>query len=162
MCDTPGFQIKSFHGGGKECTLLCLHDKIIIPHSLQTHVVEWYHNQLCHPGESRTELTIKQHVKWKNLHKDVQDTCRKCYTCQLTKRTKKKYGKLPEKQAEAEPWDKLCVDLIGPYKFPRKQKSTLTLWCVMMIDPATGWFEIKQIPMKRADVVANIVEQTWM
>lgn len=32
-----------------------------------------------------------------------------------------------------------------------------------MIDPATGWFEIKDVPgSKHADVVANIVEQIWI
>lgn len=32
-----------------------------------------------------------------------------------------------------------------------------------MIDPATGWFEVKQVPgTKRADVVANVVEQAWL
>jgi transposase InsO family protein len=30
-----------------------------------------------------------------------------------------------------------------------------------MIDPATGWVEIREIPTKRADVVANIVDATW-
>ena len=30
-----------------------------------------------------------------------------------------------------------------------------------MIDPATGWFEMKEVPNKRADEIANIVEQTW-
>ena len=31
-----------------------------------------------------------------------------------------------------------------------------------MIDPSTNWFEIKEIKMKRADVIANIVENTWL
>ena len=31
-----------------------------------------------------------------------------------------------------------------------------------MIDPATGWFEIKDIKTKRADVIANVVEKTWL
>ena len=31
-----------------------------------------------------------------------------------------------------------------------------------MIDPATGWFEIKEIPSKRADYVSNAVELTWL
>ena len=33
-----------------------------------------------------------------------------------------------------------------------------------MIDPATGWFEIKEIKTKpkRADVIAYLVEQTWL
>jgi len=30
-----------------------------------------------------------------------------------------------------------------------------------MIDPATGWFEIKEIESKRADYIANYLEQTW-
>lgn len=30
-----------------------------------------------------------------------------------------------------------------------------------MIDPATGWFEMREIPNKRADEIANIVEQAW-
>ena len=53
--------------------------------------------------------------------------------------------------------------MIGPYKFTRPGKENLELWCVTMIDPATGWFEIKQVPgTKRADVVANIIEQVWL
>ena len=32
----------------------------------------------------------------------------------------------------------------------------------MMIDPATGWFKIAPVTTKSADIVANIVEQTWL
>ena len=31
-----------------------------------------------------------------------------------------------------------------------------------MIDPATGWFEMKEIKTKAADTVANILEQKWL
>ena len=31
-----------------------------------------------------------------------------------------------------------------------------------MIDPATGWMEIKEIKNKEAINVANIVEQAWL
>ena len=31
-----------------------------------------------------------------------------------------------------------------------------------MINPATNWFEIKQIKSKDAATVANMVEQTWL
>jgi hypothetical protein len=30
-----------------------------------------------------------------------------------------------------------------------------------MIDPATGWFEIASITTKRANIISNIIEQTW-
>jgi transposase InsO family protein len=87
--------------------------------------------------------------------------CSKCDICQRTKRTTKKYGHLPPKEAEANPWEVLCVDLIGPYIIKRRGKKNLVLWCVTMIDPATGWFEMREIPNKEAFTVANLVEQTW-
>ena len=31
-----------------------------------------------------------------------------------------------------------------------------------MIDPATGWFEITQIPNKESQTVAEAIEQTWL
>ena len=125
--------------------------------------VQWYHDTLCHPGETRTEQTIRQHYWWRNLSEDIDihQFCKKSPVCQKTKTSKKKYGHLPEKKAEATPWDTLCVDLIGPYKITKRGTSDLTLHCVTMIDPATGWFEMRQIPDKRSDTIANIVEMTW-
>ena len=57
------------------------------------------------------------------------------------KTVNKKYGKLPAKLAEETPWNKLCVDLIGPYKIRIKGKEPLILKAVTMIHPVTGWFE---------------------
>jgi len=38
----------------------------------------------------------------------------------------------------------------------------LQVWAVTMINPATGWLEIKDIKTKRADVVSNVIENTWL
>jgi transposase InsO family protein len=84
-----------------------------------------------------------------------------CPLCQRNKRRQKKYGLLPPKLAEATPWDKLCVDLIGPYKIRRKGYKDLICRCVTIIDPATGWFEIQQYDDKQSITVANIIEQEW-
>jgi hypothetical protein len=156
-----GFHIKSFYGGGKKRDLICRNDKIVIPTTLQRRVVEWYHETLCHPGETRTEQTLRQYLWWPNLRNEVHEVCTKCHLCQKTKRTGKKYGHLPPKEAETIPWDVLCVDLIGPYTIKRRGKKNLTLWCVTMIDPATGWFEMREIPNKEAFTIATLVEQTW-
>jgi hypothetical protein len=67
-----------------------------------------------------------------------------CPTCQRNKRKVKKYGWIPPKEDEATPWDKMCIDLIGPYRIRRKGKTDLICKCVTIIDPATGWFEIHQ------------------
>ena len=63
------YVIKSFHGAEKIRKLITKQDKIVIPTTLQKRLVEWYHNQLCHPGKNRTEKTIGQHFTWKGLQK---------------------------------------------------------------------------------------------
>ena len=116
---------------------------------------------LCHPVETQTEHTLRQHFDCKGLCTTVHDMCKKCPTCQRAKTTNQKYGKLPPKQAETNPWYTLCVDLIGPYMIPRKGRKPLKLWCLTMIDPATGWFEMAQITNKTAADIVDITEKTW-
>jgi transposase InsO family protein len=158
----PNFTVKIFRGGGKTRELIVRHDKIVIPQLLRRRCVEWYHEHLCHPGETRTEQTIRQHFYWKDLRSDVVDICKKCSTCQLTKRKTIKYGHLPPKDAEIDPWEVLCVDLIGPYKIRLAgTKKDIELWCLTMIDPATGWCECTRISDKRSITVAQCAELTW-
>ena len=61
-----------------------------------------------------------------------------CAICQKNKRKQKKHGILPPKEAEALIWDKMRIDLIGPYKIRHKGKDPLICKCVTMIDPASG------------------------
>ena len=59
-------------------------------------------------------------------------------------------------------WNKLYVDLIGPYKIRRKGKEPLILKYVTMIYPVTGWFEVMQYNNKEAMTIANLVETTCL
>eukprot|EP00957_Ditylum_brightwellii_P064400 4887954-Ditylum_brightwellii.AAC.1 len=43
-----------------------------------------------------------------------------------------------------------------------ERKKDISLWCVTMIDPVTSLFEIAEIKTKRADIIANVVETTWL
>ena len=152
-----GYTPKKIRGGNKAYNIIYYNDRITVPKTLQKRILNWYHEILMHPGINRTELTIRQHFTWPKLHAEVEEVCKKCTTCQLTKKTKQKYGHLPPKKAEAIPWDTLCIDLIGPYKIDKKSNKGYKLHCMTMIDPATGWFEIAQIPNKQADVLSNIL-----
>jgi hypothetical protein len=147
-----------FRGGDEDYKLICRNNKTCLPQALQQKTMDWHHETLCHPGTTRTEATTRQHFDWKGLQNMVIKTCKKCTNCQLAKPTAQKYGKLPAKIAEENPWDTLCVDLIGPYKIERKGKKDLKLWCLTMIDPATGWFEMHQIKNKTAAEVADMCE----
>ena len=112
------YTLNIFRGGDEDHRLICRRKKICSPTALHRKTVEWYHEMLCHPGETQTEHTIRQHFDWKSFRTTVHDVCKKCPTCQREKMTNQKYGKLPPKQAETNPWDTLCVDLIGPYMIP--------------------------------------------
>ena len=43
-----------------------------------------------------------------------------------------------------------------------KNRKTVYLKAVTMIDAATGWIEICTVPSARADLVSNIVELPWL
>ena len=86
-------------------------------------------------------------MTWPGLTQDVILLSSTCPVCQLTKNERKKYGLLPPKKAESDPWVMVCVDLMGPFtmKTPLKKHSLLTL---TMIDPTTRWFEIVEATYK--------------
>jgi hypothetical protein len=100
-------------------------------------------------------------MAWSNLTQDVEHFCSTCLVCQLTKKERKKYGLLPPKTAESDPWVMVCVDLVGPFtiKAPLKTYSLLAL---TMVDPATGWFEIIQANSKTATSIQDLFHNTWL
>ena len=51
-------------------------------------------------------------IYWPGIRDAVQKEVNNCDTCQHTKLSNIKYGKLPVKEPEKIPWNKLCVDLI--------------------------------------------------
>ena len=69
------YSIQHFYKADKKYSLICEKQKIVVLKLLEKQVVEWYHNDLCRPGETRTELSIAQHFYWKNLRKTVREVC---------------------------------------------------------------------------------------
>jgi len=153
--------------------------KMVIPSSLKDKILKWYHHYLQHPGSARLEATIGATMTWDGLQKSVRSFTKKCPSCQKNKHTHTKYSKLPEKLCIIEPWHTLCVDLIGPYTLKGKDGSELDFMCLTMMDAATGWFEIVELPVvekplnkngkvvcqetfdKTSDRIARLVNKTW-
>ena len=52
------YTLDTFLGGDKDHRLICRNKKICLPTALQKKTVDWYHEMLCHPGETRTEHSI--------------------------------------------------------------------------------------------------------
>jgi len=45
------------------------------------------------------------------------------------------------------------VDLIGPYTFKGKDGTKIDFMCLTMIDPASSWFEIVELPVTTVAVI---------
>ena len=85
-----------------------------------------------------TEAMLFQHFYWPSIIPAIQNEGINCDTCQRTKQSNKRYGKLTAKLAEETPWNKMCVNLIGPYIIRRKGKNkNLHIKSVTFINPVT-------------------------
>jgi hypothetical protein len=92
---------------------------------------------------------------------DVERLCSTCPVCQLTKKERKKYGLLPPKTAESDPWVMVCVDLAGPFTIKKPLKSH-SLIALTMIDPAAEWFEIVEANNKLAASIQDLFHNNWL
>ena len=45
------------------------------------------------------------------------------------------------------PWEELCLDLVGPYTIRGKEGSEIDFMCLTMINPASSWFKIVELPV---------------
>ena len=79
-----------------------------------------------------------------------------CKICQQLKKRKTIYGSLPPKKiVELKPWDTVHVYLLGLYSKSIIQQQTegpiiknnVSLTCMKMLDPATGWFKRTEMRM---------------
>lgn len=123
-------------------------NKLVIPKKLQSRVIQWYHHWLQHPGHTRLEETIRSTMTWSGMRNQIRRHVKSCRKCQMNKRRPLKYGKLPTKLVESNPWEALCVDLVGPYTLKAKDGTEIDFMCLTMIDPASSWFEIVELPVK--------------
>jgi hypothetical protein len=130
----------------EDIKVLCKNGKSMIPASLRHRAVRWYHHYLQHPGHSCLEEMMRSMMYWKGMHTIIRRCLKTCQSCQINKRHSQMYGHLPPKLVIMTPWKVICVDLIGPYTLKGKDGSSIDFMCLTMIDPATSWFEIVELP----------------
>ena len=80
------YTLNTFCGGDKNHRLIFQDSNICLPAALTKKTVDWYHEMLCHLGETWTEHNLRQHFDWKGFRTTVHDVCKKCPTCQRAKK----------------------------------------------------------------------------
>ena len=129
--------------------------RLVIPAPLQDRAVQLYHHYLQHPGISRLEETMSAVMYWRGIRTSIRKHVKSCSKCQVGKKRKRQYGKVPPKMAVINPWKTVCVDLIGPYTLKGKDGTVMDFMCLTMIDPATGLFKIIELPFTTVTTVKN-------
>ena len=81
------YTLDTFRGGNKNHRLIFQNSNICLHTALQKKNIHWYHEILCHPGETRTDHTPCQYFDWKGLHTTIHNVCKKFPTCQRSKTT---------------------------------------------------------------------------
>ena len=130
-----------------ETSVVCKNGRMVIPKPLQRRAVLWFHHYLQHPGHTRLEETMQATMYWKGMQSTIRSITKSCKACQVNKKRKLKYGHLPPKTVITTPWRTLCVDLVGPYTLKGKDGSVKDFMALTMIDPASSWFEIVELPL---------------
>ena len=128
---------------------VCKDSWLIIPKPLQQHSVMRYHHYLQHPGHTCLKETMNAAMYWNDMHTSIQSITRSCKTCQINKRWSMKYGHLSPKSIISNPWECLCVNLIGPCTLKGRDNSQIDFMALTMIDPATSWFKIAELPFNQ-------------
>ena len=100
--------------------LIMCKDHIFILSILQSYILHWYHTYLLHLVMDITEAIVCQNLYWSDIRYFIRKKVTNCDTYQRTKISNKQYVILPDKLAEEIPWNKICVDILGPYVIRRK------------------------------------------
>ncbi len=138
-----GLTIKLF----ENTTCVCKDGQLVIPKPLQVRAVKWYHHYLQHPGHTRLKEMMNAAMYWKGMRTTIRSLTKSCRSCQVNKRRSQKYGHLPPKTVITNPWECLCVDLIGPYTLKGKENLQIDFMALTVIDPTFSWFEIAELPV---------------
>jgi hypothetical protein len=83
---------------------------------------------------------------WKGMHTTIRRYVKSYRSCQVNNRHSLKYGHVLPNLIISTPWRAICVDLVGPYTLKGKDGSSIDFMCHTMIDAATSWFEIVELP----------------
>ena len=90
---------------------------IIIPNALHYPTIRWLHSILGHAGINRLYVTMKSHFWFPNMLHSITQYVKQCKFCQRYNKQTQKYGHVPPKNVlHLNPWDEVCVDMIGPWK----------------------------------------------
>lgn len=127
--------------------------KLMVPLSLQSHVLRAHHEDLSHLASQKCYELIATKYHWKNIYKDVLHHClEQCQTCKEYN-LKQEVPPLQESLKANLPFQILSIDLVGYF-----ETSFLgNKYILTVIDQFTSWPEAFPIKTKEATEIADVI-----
>ena len=123
---------------------------IVIPTDLIDSILEFYHG-IDHRGILGMTKSISRKFFIPNMTNRIRKYTRQCSVC-IKGKSRKNIPDQPVRQTSSKhPWMQVSSDLIGP--FPQSYKGNQ--YCLVVVDNLTRWTEIRPLPNKQAESVAD-------
>ncbi len=118
--------------------------------------IKIFHHNLAHPGAKRLYKTI-QYLLDGITRADVEKVSECCNTCMENKNIKNVHGYLKGSIVFSNPWEKICVDIIGPLELENNSK----IYLFHIIDQSTRLSELKRMKFITAQEAVKIHKKEW-
>ena len=130
-------------------------DRVALPMQLRRAIISHYHDDLAHPGRTRTIDTIRRNYWWPGFREDIETYINSCQYCNHRK-TNRQNTQVPiqEYPSPAHAFDIVHLDLTGA-SFPKSRRGNeyvLVLKCSL-----TRYVEIIAIPDKAELTIARVL-----
>ena len=129
--------------------------RAVVPDDLRRTVVEYYHSEYGHPSLSKTRRLVAHYYWWPTLTQDVDDHCRSCPVCQLSKSPNSpSFGQLQPLPSPAEPLELVSMDamIMGSVAQATKAKNIQVI-----IDHNSRYCWAKATPKNTFETVKTVL-----
>ena len=121
---------------------------------LKTRLLELAHDAVGHFGRDRTIHRLGQHCVWTGMTSEVEDYCRSCTVCAVSKGSvTKPAGTLRPMPIPERVWDSVGVDFTGPLPVTKRGNNSI----MAMIDRFSKMLKLKACVTKITGIQAGRV-----
>ncbi|KAF4698721.1 hypothetical protein FOZ63_010908, partial [Perkinsus olseni] len=130
-------------------------------------LLDLYHTRMetGHPGRYGLYNMLRRQFYWKGMWRDCSDFVRRCLTCRSIARGPSGFGNVQQHTRYiSTAMHRVAVDLVGPIYLPehaREKDVQYPTYCLVMLDPYTGWLELAALYTKEAKEVAETIVNVW-
>ena len=123
--------------------------RVVIPSEGRQYVLQLLHD--THPGINKMKALARSYVWWPGIDKDIQETVKKCSTCQLH-RPDPPQAPIHPWEYPTRAWQRVHIDHAGPFKGHM---------FLVLIDAYSKWLEVLKVNSTSTDVTIAKLRQIF-